>query len=101
MLGNLLGIVGGLGGLVCFILVLVKMFQNGQTGWGIACIVLLLCCGIGQLIAFIYGWINARAWGINNIMMIWTVCIILTLVSVALNPAQFEQLRQLQPLPAR
>ena len=35
----------GIGSLVCFILVLIKMFQQGQTGLGIACIVLAFCTG--------------------------------------------------------
>jgi hypothetical protein len=37
----------GLASLVCFILVLIKMFQNGQTTLGVVCIVLVLCVGIG------------------------------------------------------
>jgi hypothetical protein len=69
----------GLAELVCFILVLVNMFQAGQTGLGVACIVLALC-GIGFLIAFIMGWINAGAWKIQNIMLIWTGCIVVNLI---------------------
>ena len=52
----------GIAWLVCFIMVLIKMFQQGQTGLGIACIVLVFCVGIGGLIAFIFGWINAQKW---------------------------------------
>jgi hypothetical protein len=51
VLGLLLQVVGGITSLVCFVMVLVKMFQNGKTGLGIACIVLVFCCGIGGLIA--------------------------------------------------
>jgi hypothetical protein len=69
------------------------MFQHGQTGLGIACIVLLFCCGIGGLVAFIYGWVRAREWGITNLMTIWTVFFALNVVSGILNPAPFEQLR--------
>ncbi len=64
--------------LVCFILVIVKMFQNEQTGLAIACILLIWC--IGGLIAFVYGWINASAWGIQTIMMIWTVAMLGSIV---------------------
>lgn len=46
----------GLGSLVCLIMVIIQMFQHEQTGLGIACIVLTFC-GIGALIAFIYGWV--------------------------------------------
>jgi len=70
----------GIGSLVCFIMVLVKMFQNDQTTMGIVCIVLALCTGIGGLIAFVIGWINASKWKIQQLMMIWTGCFIGTLV---------------------
>ena len=64
-----------IGSLVCFIMVVIKMFQNNQTGLGVACIVLFFC-GIGGLIAFIMGWVNADKWGIRNIMLAWTGCFV-------------------------
>jgi hypothetical protein len=70
----------GIAWLVCFIMVLIKMFQQGQTGLGIACIVLVFCVGIGGLIAFIFGWINAQKWGIKNIMMAWTACWVIAII---------------------
>jgi hypothetical protein len=66
--------------LVCLVLVIVKIFQSGQTGLGIACAVLSLC-GIGALITFIVGWVNAKKWGITNIMIIWTAAWIVGLGS--------------------
>lgn len=74
-----LQILVGIPSLVCFIMVLIKMFQAGQTGLGIACIV-LICCGIGGLIAFIYGWVKSKEWGITNIMLIWTACIVVGII---------------------
>ena len=79
----------GLGSLACFILVLVKMFQNGQTGLGVVCIVLVFCVGIGALIAFIVGWMNANRWGITNIMIVWTVCWIVGIVLGFMAPLPF------------
>jgi hypothetical protein len=70
----------GIAGLVCFVLVLIKMFQSGEQTLGIVCIVLVLCFGIGGLIAFIFGWINANKWDIKNVMWIWTGAIIAGLV---------------------
>jgi len=70
----------GIGELVCLILVLIKMFQAGEQTMGIICIVLLLCCGIGGLVVFIYGWINATKWDIKNIMLIWTGLFIAAIV---------------------
>jgi hypothetical protein len=67
----LLGVACGIGSLICFILVLVKMFQNNETTMGIVCIVTIFC-GIGGLLAFILGWINAGKWKIQQIMVIWS-----------------------------
>jgi hypothetical protein len=61
-----------IGSLVCFVLVLIKMFQRGQTGLGVACIVLAFCVGVGALIAFIYGWVKAREWDLQKVMMAWS-----------------------------
>lgn len=86
LLGNLLNVIGGIGMLVCFILVLIQMFQRGATGMAILCIVLFFCCYFGGLIAFIYGWTKSKEWGIQNIMIAWTVFIILAIVGAALSP---------------
>jgi hypothetical protein len=83
LIQGLLGLVM-IGELVCFILVLIKMFQVGEQTMGIICIVLALCCGIGGLVAFIYGWINATKWDIKNVMLIWTALFIATLVLYAI-----------------
>ncbi len=86
VLGQILSGVGGLISLVCFILVVVKMFQNGQTGVGIASIVLLLCC-IGGLVAFVFGWMKANEWGIKNVMLAWTGGIGLSILGNILTAA--------------
>ena len=72
----MLGIVGmlvGIGCLICFIIVLIKLFQNEGALKGI----LGLICG---LYTFIWGWMNSDRLGIRNIMMIWTLLIIIQLV---------------------
>lgn len=68
--------------LVCLVMVLMKMFENGDTGLGIACIVLTFCSGIGTLIAFVYGWIKSSQWGLQKVMIAWTACIVLNVVLV-------------------
>jgi hypothetical protein len=70
---SLLGMLMSLGCLICFIIVLVKMFQNAGVLQGI----LGLICGLW---CFIWGWMNAGKLGIKNIMMIWTLLIILSIV---------------------
>ena len=73
LLANIVSVIAGLGSLVCFILVLIHLFQSGETGLGIACIVLVFVCGIGVLIAFVKGWMD----DLGMVMWVWTGCIAL------------------------
>jgi hypothetical protein len=93
-LGLVLSYVGALGILVCYILVLVTMFQRGQTGLAIICLLLTLCCGIGALVVFIYSWARAREWNLQNVMIVWTCAVILGFIGNVLNPAQVRFLQQ-------
>src|SRR4051794_40005335 len=97
-LGYILYAVGGLGSLVCFILVLVRMFQAGRGGLGLTCILLSLCCGIGSFVAFIVGWARHREWGLTNVMTAWTVCYVMLVAGYAFYPVSPDQLREI-PLP--
>ena len=69
-----IALICGLISLVCWILVLVKIFQSGSIGLGILGI-------ICPLFAFIYGWMKADEFGIRNIMLAWSVCIGINLVT--------------------
>jgi hypothetical protein len=96
-LGTILGAVGGLICLVCHILVIVQMFQHNQTGLGVACIVLTLCCGLGLLFTFIYGWVKATPWRIQNLMIIFTVGFGLQVVGNIMAPVDYAAyVRQIQ-----
>jgi hypothetical protein len=68
-IGGLLWLVS----LVLYILVLIKLFTKEGVLMGILAI-------ICALYAFIWGWINHKREGITNIMLAWTVCIILGIV---------------------
>ena len=72
MLG-ILGLILWLGCLICFIIVLIKLFQENGALHGI----LGLICG---LYTFIWGWINANRLNIKNIMIIWTLLIIVSII---------------------
>ena len=63
----------GLGSLVCFVIVLIKLFQEKGVLHGILGII----CG---LYTFIWGWMEAGRLGIKNIMMIWTALIVVGLM---------------------
>jgi len=58
-----------LGSIVCWIIVLIRMFKEAGVVHGI---IGILC----SLWAFIWGWMNAGKYGLRNIMLIWTVLII-------------------------
>jgi hypothetical protein len=73
MLG-ILAMVAGLVCFVCFIIVLIKQFQNAGVVHGIIGIV---TCGIWT---FIWGWMNAGKLSIKNIMMIWTVLLVIGII---------------------
>lgn len=64
-----------LGSLVCFIMVLIKLFQQKGVLHGILGII----CG---LYTFIWGWIEASRLGIKNLMIAWTALIV---VGILLN----------------
>ena len=61
---------------ICWILVLVRMFKVGALKG-----ILGLICG---LYAFIWGWMNAGS-GLKNIMLLWTLAIIVGIVGGAIG----------------
>ena len=72
-IGLVLLAVGGIGSLVCWIMILIKMFQNDKPLIG----VLGILCGLW---AFIWGWMKAASLGLKQTMMIWSACIVLSVV---------------------
>ncbi len=76
MAGGLIGIIGlliFLGCVICFIIVLIKLFQTEGALKGI----LGLICG---LYTFIWGWMNANKLNLKTIMMIWTLLLIISAI---------------------
>ena len=73
MLLGLLSIVVGIGSLVCFIMVLIKLFQVEGALKGIFGI-------ICSLYTLIWGWQNADNLGIRQLMTIWSALIVVGLV---------------------
>ena len=71
---GLLSMLIGLGCLICFIIVLIKQFQDAGVVHGI---IGIITCGIWT---FIWGWINATRLNLKTIMMVWTLLILVSLV---------------------
>ena len=70
----ILAMLCGLGSFICFIMVLIKQFQDAGAVHGI---IGIITCGIWT---FIWGWMNATRLNIRNLMLAWTVLILLNLV---------------------
>lgn len=64
--------------LICWIIVLIRMFQRGRTVPAVASLVLILC-GIGPLVAFVYGWLHVDDLDVRNVMLVWTICLLASL----------------------
>ena len=71
---QIIGMLIGLASFVCFILVLIKQFQNAGPVHGI---IGIITCGIWT---FIWGWMNATKLNIKNIMLAWTLLIIVSII---------------------
>jgi hypothetical protein len=73
ILAVILGLVSGIGSLVCFIIVLTRLFP-AEGGWkglfGLIC----------SLYAFVWGWQNKDAQRLQTVMPVWTVLIVLGLI---------------------
>lgn len=69
----LLSVAASIGSIVCLIMVLIKLFQDKGVGWGIFGIF----CGI---YTFIWGWQNVSRHNLNPVMLIWTGCIVLSVL---------------------
>lgn len=67
---GILALLTGIGYLICWIIVLIKQFRDAGVVHGI---IGIITCGIWT---FIWGWMNASRLNIRNIMLIWTILII-------------------------
>ena len=67
-----------IGMVICWIIVLIKQFKTAGVVHGI---IGIIC----SLWTFIWGWMNAGKLGIRNLMIIWTVLIILYVVFLSMS----------------
>jgi len=81
---SILALVCSLVCFICFIIVLIKQFQDGGVLHGI---IGIITCGIWT---FIWGWMNASRLNIKNIMMIWTVLIVIYIILGAMGGFNFN-----------
>ena len=73
----------GIGSLIWFILVVIKLFKKEGVGLGILGV-------ICALYTFIWGWINHKKQDITTIMIIWSVLIVISLIiNMSMGPSSF------------
>jgi hypothetical protein len=82
MLG-ILALVVLVGMIICQIIVAIKIFQNDGALKGI----LALICG---LFGLIWGWMNAARLNVKQIMLIWTVLILIYCILAAMGGVSFS-----------
>lgn len=61
---------------LCFVIVVVKMFQKNEPAIGVVSIVSMCIAFIGFMVTLIYGWMRAREWNIKGLMTIYTICLL-------------------------
>ena len=70
---DILAVIVGLGSLVCWIMILIKLFNDEGALKGILGII----CGI---YAFIWGWQKAGVHNHKNVMIAWSICLVLGII---------------------
>ena len=75
-----------IGSIVCWVMVLIKMFTNKEKGGVVQGVIGILC----GLWAFIWGWMNSGIVG-KNVMLAWTACFVLNIVAQVLFGASMAQ----------
>ncbi len=75
-MGLTLSYIAGAISVVCWIIVLIRMFKESAVKG-----IIEVICGI---YAFIWGWMNAGS-GLKNIMLLWTLAILIGIVGGAIG----------------
>jgi hypothetical protein len=73
---NILSSLAALGMLVCWIMEIIAAFQKGK-GPLMGILSIIPCFSLG---GFIIGWIHAGKWGLQKIMLIWTILLVVSIV---------------------
>lgn len=88
-IGNILIGIAGITTLICWIMVLIKMFTTESSP--LMGIIGIIC----PLWAFIWGWMNAGKAGTKKIMLIWTAAFVLNIIGAVLTvPGNIERAKQ-------
>ena len=73
---------------VCFLTVLITIFQE-NVGFGVACLILTLCTGLGVLLVFVVGWVKCKEWENRWLMITWSVTWVVLVLLIAQAQTRF------------
>ena len=76
--------------ILCWILVLVKLFQARLTTLGV---VSLLTCGLA---GYVIGWIKVKELGLRAVMLVWTGALIMSMAGLYLPGGSLAQARLME-----
>ena len=84
-------VLGGIAWLVCFVCYIMEVVTAFQKGDGplLGILSLIPCCQFG---GFIIGWVKCNEWGLNRLMLVWSIAIIVGSVAVYMHPALGQML---------
>lgn len=80
ILGLILAVAAGITSLVCFIIIVIELFKIQGVALGILGII----CGI---FTFIWGWVKVDEHGKRNIMIIWSIAIVGSIIANVITAA--------------
>jgi len=89
-MGLIIQSLGGIIAILCWILVLVKLFQARLTTLGV---VSLLTCGLA---GYVIGWLKVNELRLRTLMLVWTGGLIMSVAGLYLPGGSLEQARLMQ-----
>ena len=84
MFWTVLSVLAGIATFVLFVIVLIKLFQTEGVGKGILGI-------ICALYTFIWGWMKHKELDITNLMIVWSVLIVIGIILNMISQASLMQ----------
>ena len=82
MIWSVVGGIAGVVSLVCYIMEVVTAFQKGD-GPLLGVLSLIPCCSLG---GFIIGWVKCNEWGLNRLMLVWSIAMVVSFVASLMHP---------------
>ncbi|MHC2070493.1 hypothetical protein ACYFX5_23725 [Bremerella sp. T1] len=70
-------LIAGIVSIVCFCMIIYRMFKADQIALPLICIVLAFFGFGGGIIAFVVGWIDVKKYDAMKVMVTWTIALVI------------------------